>query len=59
MTTRVVNLRQWRKDRARDEKRRAADGNAAKHGRTKAERAAEDEARVRAARHLDEHKREE
>lgn len=59
MTPRVVNLRQWRKDRARDDRRRAAEGNAARHGRTKAERAAEEDARTRAARHLDEHKREE
>ena len=59
MTARVINLRQWRKDRVRDDRRRVADGNAEKHGRTKSERAAEDDARARAEKHLDEHKREE
>jgi len=59
VTARVINLRQWRKDRVRDDRRRVADGNAAKHGRTKSERAAEDDARARAEKHLDEHKREE
>ncbi|RVT84355.1 DUF4169 family protein [Rhodobacteraceae bacterium CCMM004] len=36
-----VNLNRVRKDRAREAARRRADANAAKHGRTKAERAAD------------------
>lgn len=54
----VINLGRIRKQRARDEKRRTADANAARFGRTKAERAAE-AARQRAeAAHLDAHRRE-
>ncbi|MBF9060661.1 DUF4169 family protein [Rhodobacterales bacterium HKCCSP123] len=53
----VINLGRVRKQRARDEKRRAADANAARFGRTRAEREAE-EARAKAeAAHLDGHRR--
>lgn len=53
----VINLGRVRKDRARAEKRRVADANAARFGRTKAERQAE-EARAKAeAAHLDAHRR--
>ena len=59
MTAEVVNLRRARKDRARakDKAEAEADANAARHGRTKAERlaaAAEDD---RAARAHDAHRR--
>ena len=37
----VLNLRRARKARARDEARRTADGNAARFGRTRAEREGE------------------
>ena len=57
--SKVVNLRQARKARARDADRREADGNAARHGRTLAERRAEDAAAKAAARHLDGHRRDE
>lgn len=53
----VINLGRVRKQRARDEKRRTADANAARFGRTKAERDLE-AARLRAeAAHLDAHRR--
>ena len=57
MTAEVVNLRRARKDRARAKDKAEADANAARHGRTKAERlaaAAEDD---RAARAHDAHRR--
>ena len=52
-----MNLTRARKSRARDEKRQAADANAAKHGRTKVEREAEARATEKAAHHLDQHRR--
>ena len=58
MTGKVVNLKAARKARARDEARAAADANAARHGRSKAERlraAAEED---KAARDHEGHKRE-
>ena len=39
MTADIVNLRQKRKQKARDEKRAEADANAREHGRSRAERA--------------------
>ena len=54
MTT-VINLRQARKDRDRADKRAKGDANAAKFGRSKAQRQAEADAAARAARHLDQH----
>ncbi len=53
-----INLNRARKERARAEKRATADANAAKFGRTKAEKAAEEADRNRAVRNLDLHKRE-
>lgn len=58
MSGKIVNLSRVRKTRARDEQRQKADANAAKFGRTKAERAADADAADKAARHLDSHKRE-
>lgn len=52
----VVNLRAARKSAARDAARREGDANAAKFGRTKAERRAEAEDLARARRHLDQHR---
>lgn len=57
MTGKVVNLRSVRKAKGRDAKRQAADQNSARHGRTKAQKAADSDAADRAARHLDGHKR--
>ncbi len=54
-----VNLNRFRKDRARAEKRARADENAAKHGRTKAQKAAEEKDLERAKSHLDQHRRDE
>lgn len=59
MAGRVVSLSRARKDRARAEKRRTADANAAKHGRTKAEKAAEAARAAREAARLDAHRRDE
>jgi len=54
----IVNLRQAKKQAARQAARAEADSNAAKFGRTKAERDLQ-EARIRAAeRLLDAHRRE-
>lgn len=51
--TSVINLRQVRKDRDRAEKRAKADANAAKFGRSKAQKASEKADADRAAKHLD------
>ena len=51
-----INLNRARKDRGRSEKRATADANAAKHGRTKAERILEATRNVKAARILDQHR---
>ncbi len=53
----VINLRAARKAAARDAARRQGDENAAKVGRSKARKRADDDAAVRAARHLDQHLR--
>ena len=58
MTAKIVNLSRARKSRARDDKRRQADANAARFGQTKAEREAAARATEKAAKHLDQHKRE-
>lgn len=52
----VINLRQARKSAARDSARRQGDGNAAKFGRSKAQRQAEDLAAAQARTHLDGHR---
>ena len=55
--TQIVNLARFRKQKTRDDARRKGDENAAKFGRTKAQKAAEDDAAARAAAHLDRHRR--
>ncbi|KGJ12432.1 DUF4169 family protein (plasmid) [Paracoccus versutus] len=54
---RVVNLRAARKSAARDSARRQGDENAAKFGRSKVQKLAEQDAAARAARHLDQHRK--
>ena len=56
MTAKVINLTRARKSRARDDKRWLADANAARHGLTRAERAALDQAADKAQNHLDQHR---
>lgn len=58
MSAEIINLRQARKQRERNEKDARAAENRARFGRTKAERALEDDAQARAARTLDGHERE-
>lgn len=53
----VVNLNRFRKEKARADRRAEADANAAKHGRTKAEKALEKARAEKAARDLDGHER--
>lgn len=55
--SKIVNLRTIRKQAARDTKRRAADANAARHGRSLTERQAEQAQADKARAHLDAHKR--
>ena len=57
MTGRVINLRQARKAKSRDEKRKAGTQNAASFGRTKAERKIEAAKSDKASRDLDAHRR--
>ena len=52
-----VNLNRFRKEKARDAKRAAADANSAKFGRTKAQKAVEQAERERTERTLDQHRR--
>ena len=54
----VVNVRSAKKQAARKTARVAADANAAKHGRSKAERAIEKARADKVARDLDGHRRE-
>ncbi len=54
----IINLRTVKKQAARKAARAAADVNAAKHGRTRAERDLEKTRAEKAARDLDAHKRE-
>ncbi|WP_449042690.1 DUF4169 family protein [Paracoccus sp. (in: a-proteobacteria)] len=54
----ITNLNRFRKDRARADKRRQGDENAAKYGRSKAERAQDQAEAARAARILDQHRHE-
>ena len=55
----LVNLRQRRKRRAREEKEQRATENRVLHGRTKAERIQEENAKARAVARLEGHRREE
>ena len=52
----VVNLRQFRKQKARSEKDKQAEQNRIAFGRTKAERKLTEAERDKAARHIDGHK---
>lgn len=56
--TGITNLNQFRKQKARAEKRAQGDANAAKFGRTKAERDLESARKEKDRRDLDGHKRE-
>lgn len=58
MSGKLINLSRARKSRARDDKRRQADANAARFGQTRAEREAAALEAEKATRHLDQHKRE-
>jgi hypothetical protein len=52
----VVNLRQFRKSKARAEKDAKAEENRVKFGRTKAEKQLEKAEKEKARRHLDSHR---
>ncbi|WPY94818.1 DUF4169 family protein [Limimaricola variabilis] len=54
-----VNLNQFRKQKARAEKRARADVNAAKFGRSKAEKSRDAAEAEAAAKRLDQHRRDE
>jgi hypothetical protein len=58
MTGEVINLRQRRRQAARAAVRRAGDEAAARHGRTKAEKARARAREEKAARDLEAHRRE-
>ena len=51
--TQITNLNRFRKQKAREDARQQADANAAKHGRTKAQKLAEKADMDRAAKNLD------
>lgn len=51
----ITNLNRFRKDKAREEKRRTAAENAARHGQSKAEKDLARARREKAARDLDGH----
>lgn len=53
--TGVINLRQFKKARARDEKRARGDANAALYGRNKAEKSLQSKQADAEKRHLDGH----
>lgn len=55
--TQPINLNRARKQKARDDARRKGDENAARFGRTRAQKAAEEADAARAALHLDRHRR--
>ncbi|AHM05050.1 hypothetical protein roselon_02751 [Roseibacterium elongatum DSM 19469] len=57
MSGKIVNLSRARKTRARDDKRRQADANAARFGRNKAERDLDQARTGKEAAHLDAHRR--
>ena len=56
--SKIVNLARARKDRARDAKRKQGDENAARFGRTRAEKTREAALAEKAARDLDGHRKE-
>lgn len=53
----ITNLNRFRKDKARAERRRQGDANAARFGRTRAQKEAEAAERARADRTLDQHRK--
>lgn len=55
----IINLRAARKSAARDAARKQGDANAAKFGRSKAQKLVEDADRNRASHVLDQHRRDE
>lgn len=55
--SKVTNLNQFRKKKARAEKRSGGDANAAKFGRTKAQKTLEDREAEKARRALDQHRK--
>jgi Domain of unknown function (DUF4169) len=55
----IVNLRRVRKDKARREKERAAEANRLRFGRTRTQKRADDDAKTRAERALEDKKLEE
>ncbi|GAB5445946.1 DUF4169 family protein [Gymnodinialimonas sp.] len=57
MSEKPINLNRARKERARKDARRQADENAAKHGRTKADRLSEAARQALADKRLDGHQR--
>lgn len=54
----IVNLRNFRKQKARTAKETEAEANRLKFGRTKAEKAIDSIEKARAEKHVDGHKRE-
>jgi len=58
MSDKPVNLNQFRKTKARAEKRAGADKNAAKFGRSKTEKQRDAAETAKTVTHLDNHKRE-
>lgn len=54
--SKIVNLRQHRKRRARDDKREQAEHNRLRSGRTKAEKQRAADEREAGAKHLDQHR---
>jgi len=59
MSGKIVNLRQARKRKIRDESAKAGEANAVRFGVSKEDRAIRDRAQEKAGRHLDGHKRDE
>jgi hypothetical protein len=57
MAKNVLNLGRFRKRKAEEEKRRKAEQNSIRHGRTKAEREREADERRRLEEHVDGHER--
>ncbi|ARJ69880.1 DUF4169 family protein [Paracoccus contaminans] len=53
----ITNLNRFRKDKARAERRRQGDANAARFGRSRAQKEAEDAERARAERTLEQHRK--
>jgi hypothetical protein len=56
--SKVVNLNRFKKQKARDDKRRAGDRNAARHGLSKSEKDLAAARRAKAERDLDGHEKE-